>query len=74
MMIAVLLFASLLLGETSPLPTGTPILKFGLASDVHLGVEGVTQESRGYRFPDAAKLNDEFHVHGYEWTPQTIRL
>ena len=37
-------------------------------------LEGVTQESRGYRFPDAAKLNDDFHVHGYEWTPQTIRL
>ena len=72
MMIAVLLFASLLLCETSPLPTGTLILKFGLASDVHLGVEGVTQESRGYRFPDAEKLNDEFHVYGYEWTPEDM--
>ena len=33
-----------------------------------LGGEGVTQESRGYRFPDAAELNDEFHVYGFEWT------
>lgn len=36
------------------------------------GGEGVTQESRGYRFPDFAKLNDEFHVYGFEWTPQAM--
>ena len=36
------------------------------------GGEGVTQESRGYRFPDPEKLNGEFHVYGFEWTPQAM--
>ena len=51
---------------------GTPILKLGVVSDVHLGGEGYSQEERGYRFPDAEKLNGEFHVYGYEWTPQAM--
>ena len=36
------------------------------------GGEGVTQVSRCYRFPDAEKLNGEFHVYGFEWTPQAM--
>ena len=36
------------------------------------GGEGYSQETRGYRIPDFAKLNGEFHVYGYEWTPQAM--
>ena len=36
------------------------------------GGEGFSQEVRGYRFPDFAKLNGEFHVYGFEWTPQAM--
>ena len=28
--------------------------------------------SRTFRFPDASKLNEEFHVYGFEWTPQEM--
>lgn len=36
------------------------------------GGEGVSQESRGYRFPDPEQLNGDFHVYGFEWTPQAM--
>jgi len=34
--------------------------------------KGAGQPSRAFRFPDASKLNDEFHVYGFEWTPQEM--
>ena len=36
------------------------------------GGEGHSQERRGYRFPDAEKLNGAFHVYGFEWTPRAM--
>ena len=33
---------------------------------------GEGHPSRAFRFPDASKLNDEFHVYGFEWTPQEM--
>ena len=36
------------------------------------GGEGVTQESRGFKIPNPEKLNDEFHVYGYEWPPKDM--
>lgn len=30
---------------------------------------GEGHASRSFTFPDAARLNDEFHVYGFEWTP-----
>ena len=33
---------------------------------------GEGHPSRAYTFPDASKLNDEFHVYGFEWTPQEM--
>ena len=36
------------------------------------GEGGVAYADRGFRLPDPAKLNDESHVYGYEWTPQEM--
>jgi len=36
------------------------------------GGEGQDREDRGYSFPDCAKLNDAFHVYGFEWTAKAM--
>jgi len=37
------------------------------------GGEGrLAYADRGYCLPDPERLNDEFHVYGYEWTPKTM--
>ncbi|MGN0852468.1 MAG: family 16 glycosylhydrolase [Kiritimatiellia bacterium] len=36
------------------------------------GEGGSAHVDRAYRLPDPDKLNDEFHVYGYEWTPKEM--
>jgi len=36
------------------------------------GEGGPLYADRGYRLPNSERLNDEFHVYGYEWTPETM--
>ena len=33
---------------------------------------GEGHPSRSFTFPDAARLNEEFHVYGFEWTPMEM--